>query len=76
MGGALYTHYALNDKMERMTPVVVFSLLLICRIIISYQVDRREKFENKEDEKMKQLMKEDETEEDDKTGDESFKKNE
>ena len=35
MLGAIYTHYALHDKFERMTPGLVFSLLLAIRLILS-----------------------------------------
>ncbi len=59
MVGAFYTHYALNDKLERMTPVIVFTLLLICRLIISYQVDKRDKLED-QNIKMEKLIKEEE----------------
>jgi hypothetical protein len=37
MLGAIYTHYALHDKLDRMTPGIVFSLLLITRLIIHRQ---------------------------------------
>ena len=40
MLGAVYTHYALHDKLDRMAPGIVFSLLLITRLII-YQMQRR-----------------------------------
>lgn len=42
MVGGFYTHYALNDKFERSAPSLVFALLLLCRLVISYQVNRRE----------------------------------
>ena len=59
MVGALYTHYALNDKFERIVPVVVFTLLLICRLVISYQVDKRDKLED-QNVKMEKLVEEEE----------------
>jgi hypothetical protein len=37
MLGAVYTHYALHDKLDRMAPGVIFSLLLITRLIIYQQ---------------------------------------
>jgi hypothetical protein len=43
MLGAVYTHYILRDKFERMAPGLVFSLLLITRLIIHRQVTQREK---------------------------------
>jgi len=42
MLGAVYTHYALHDKLDRMAPGIVFSLLLITRLIIY----RQEKYPN------------------------------
>ena len=35
MLGAIYTHYALNDKFDRMAPGIIFSLLLFPRLLIS-----------------------------------------
>jgi len=43
MLGAVYTHYTLHDKFERMAPGLVFSLLLLTRLIIYRQVTQREK---------------------------------
>jgi len=43
MLGAVYTHYVLHDKFERMAPGLVFSLLLLTRLIIDRQVTQREK---------------------------------
>ncbi|CAF1226165.1 unnamed protein product [Adineta ricciae] len=34
MLGAIYTHYALNDKFDRMAPGIIFSLLLFARLLI------------------------------------------
>lgn len=42
MGGALYTLYILKDPFERMVPSLIFGLLLICRLVILYQVNKRE----------------------------------
>ncbi|CAF1600814.1 unnamed protein product, partial [Didymodactylos carnosus] len=46
MLGAVYTHYILKDKFERMAPGLVFSLLLLTRLIIHRQVQQREKRTN------------------------------
>lgn len=43
MLGAVYTHYVLRDKFERMAPGLVFSLLLLTRLIIYRQVKQRER---------------------------------
>jgi hypothetical protein len=53
LGGAFYTHNMLNDPFERMAPCIVFSLLIICRLVIFYQVNKREK---QEMELLKQIM--------------------
>ena len=42
MSGALYTLYILKDPFERMVPSLIFGLLLVCRLVILYQVNRRE----------------------------------
>lgn len=42
----LYTHYKLNEKFERLAPWIVFSLMLICRLVVYWQVKRR--FENQD----------------------------
>ena len=42
MCGAVYTHWALKDGMEKMTPALVFGLLLGCRFIVYLQVKTRE----------------------------------
>lgn len=42
MLGALYTHAALQDKFERMAPSIVFTLMLGCRLVVYYQVRRRQ----------------------------------
>ncbi|CAF0787669.1 unnamed protein product [Adineta steineri] len=43
MLGAVYVHYMLHDKFERIAPGLVFSLLLLTRLIIHRQVTQREK---------------------------------
>jgi cell division protein FtsL len=40
MLGAVYTHYALNDKFDRMAPGLIFSLLLLTRLVIYWQGKR------------------------------------
>ena len=37
MSGAIYTHYALHDKLDRIAPGIIFGLLLITRLIIHRQ---------------------------------------
>ena len=37
MLGAVYTHYTLHDKLDRMAPGLIFGLLLITRLIIYQQ---------------------------------------
>ena len=44
---SLYTHFKLNDKFERLAPSIVFSLMLICRLIVYYQIKRREENQDK-----------------------------
>ncbi len=43
MCGAMYGHYSLGDKMDKLTPALVFGLLLVCRFIVNLQVRAREK---------------------------------
>ncbi|CAH1799331.1 unnamed protein product [Owenia fusiformis] len=52
MLGAVYTHWALKEGLERMAPALVFSLLLLCRYIIYLQY--RAKLE--EDERIEMLQ--------------------
>ncbi|CAG2113264.1 unnamed protein product [Medioppia subpectinata] len=40
--GGIYTHVMIGDKFERIAPSIVFTLMLCCRLIVSYQVSRRE----------------------------------
>ena len=42
MVGAIYSHYALKDGMDKMTPALIFGLLLGCRFIVHLQVRSRE----------------------------------
>jgi uncharacterized membrane protein YphA (DoxX/SURF4 family) len=38
MIGAIYTHYALGDQIERMTPGLIFGLCLLLRLIITQRM--------------------------------------
>ncbi|CAF5174999.1 unnamed protein product, partial [Rotaria magnacalcarata] len=40
MLGAVYTHYALGDKLDRMAPGIIFGLLLFTRLTIHQQGKR------------------------------------
>jgi uncharacterized membrane protein len=40
MIGALYTHLMINDPFERIAPALIFTMLLVCRLIIFYQTKR------------------------------------
>ncbi|OQR74994.1 transmembrane protein 35-like [Tropilaelaps mercedesae] len=40
--GAVYTHAMLKDPFERMAPALFFTLLLGCRLVVFYQVRKRE----------------------------------
>ncbi|XP_054168732.1 novel acetylcholine receptor chaperone-like [Oppia nitens] len=40
--GGIYTHVMIGDRFERIAPSIVFTLMLCCRLIVSYQVKRRE----------------------------------
>ena len=42
MLGAVYTHYMLNDSMDKVTPALVFGLLLTCRLVVYLQVRNRD----------------------------------
>ncbi|ELU03263.1 hypothetical protein CAPTEDRAFT_181278 [Capitella teleta] len=42
MTGAVYGHFMLKEGMDKMTPALVFSLLLACRFIVHLQVKARE----------------------------------
>ena len=63
MLGAVYTHYTLGDKFERMAPGLVFSLLLITRLIIHRQVKQREKNEAPKPKKEVEIAEEEDEEE-------------
>lgn len=42
MLGAVYTHYAIDDKFERTAPAIVFTFMLTCRLVVYLQVRRKE----------------------------------
>lgn len=48
MGGAVYTHYAIEDKFERIAPAIVFTFMLTCRLIVYFQVFKKEQRERAE----------------------------
>ncbi|KAF0306640.1 Transmembrane protein 35A [Amphibalanus amphitrite] len=39
----MYTHYAVGDRFERTAPSLVFLFMLVCRLIVDYQVQRQER---------------------------------
>lgn len=55
---SLYTHYKLNDKFERLAPSIVFSLMLVCRLIVYMQVKKRteNEYKTKEREERRKLI--------------------
>jgi hypothetical protein len=65
MLGAVYTHYALNDKFDRIAPGLIFSLLLLTRLVIYWQGKRSDL--NIKNEKPTELKKKIEQEEDNNT---------
>lgn len=42
MLGAAYSHYAVGDRFERMAPALVFTFMLTCRLVVNWQVKRKE----------------------------------
>ena len=48
MCGAVYGHYVLKDGMDKMTPALVFGLLLACRFVVHHQIRLREEKQAKE----------------------------
>jgi len=51
---AVYTHYAAKDKFERMAPALVFLFMLAGRLVIDYQLRRKELAEIAETKAQKQ----------------------
>jgi len=45
----LYSHYAINDKFERMAPSLVFFFMLVCRMVVDWQFARQEIQEKKKE---------------------------
>lgn len=43
MLGAFYSHVMLSEKFERMAPSIVFSLMLCCRLVVFWQIKRKER---------------------------------
>lgn len=39
----MYTHYMVGDRFERTAPSLVFLFMLVCRLIVDYQVQRQER---------------------------------
>lgn len=39
---AVYSHYMVNDKFERTAPALVFFFMLTCRLVIDWQLRRKE----------------------------------
>lgn len=51
---AVFTHYTAKDKFERMAPTLVFLFMLVGRIVIDYQLRRKELAEIAETKAQKQ----------------------
>ncbi|XP_059472726.1 novel acetylcholine receptor chaperone [Neocloeon triangulifer] len=39
---AVYSHYMVNDKFERIAPALVFFFMLVCRLVVDWQLRRKE----------------------------------
>ncbi|KAK3884754.1 hypothetical protein Pcinc_010993 [Petrolisthes cinctipes] len=42
---ATYNHWMVGDKFERQAPSLVFFFMLSCRLIVEYQIQRKEKMD-------------------------------
>ncbi|KAK4296813.1 hypothetical protein Pmani_030722 [Petrolisthes manimaculis] len=42
---ATYNHWMVGDKFERLAPSLVFFFMLSCRLIVEYQIQRKEKMD-------------------------------
>ncbi|XP_068248020.1 novel acetylcholine receptor chaperone isoform X2 [Palaemon carinicauda] len=42
---ATYNHWMVGDKFERLAPSLVFFFMLTCRMIVEYQIRRKEKLD-------------------------------
>ena len=40
-----YSHWAINDEFERTAPTLVFLLMLACRMVVDWQMVKRDKEE-------------------------------
>ena len=38
---AIFSHWKINDRLDRIAPAIVFALMLVCRFVISIQQSRR-----------------------------------
>lgn len=67
MLGAIYVHWASNDPLDRCTPALTFTMLLICRYIVQLQVRAREERERKRmEEELREMDAEEEEEDEEK----------
>ena len=44
-----YSHWAINDEFERTAPTLVFLLMLGCRMVVDWQLHKRDREEEEED---------------------------
>jgi flagellar biosynthesis component FlhA len=47
-----YSHWAISDEFERTAPTLVFLLMLGCRMVVDWQLAKREKEEEEEEAQM------------------------
>lgn len=47
MIGAIVLHWAVDDKLERSAPALVFFFMLTCRLVVEWQIQRQAKAEAK-----------------------------
>lgn len=47
MIGAIYLHWAVDDKLERSAPALVFFFMLTCRLVVEWQIQRQAKADAK-----------------------------
>ena len=53
----VYSHWAINDEFERTAPTLVFLLMLGCRLVVDWQVAKRDGEEAAEDEQQRLYLK-------------------
>lgn len=41
MIGAIYSHWMVDDKLERSAPALVFFFMLSCRLVVEWQLSRK-----------------------------------